>query len=177
MRSWPIVLFILPLLAGCGTNPAPAAGPPAAGGGPTSAGHSTGTSGATSAGPQCPAGTDVGQTLGITVTHADDPVRNDTSVVCGYGGTRADGGGTGATIRLQTGDAQREYEALKGTAGAQGYPTTDKSGVGDEAFTYSIARANLDFLVARKGEFVVFISAQASFDQEVALANLLISSV
>ena len=169
--TWPIALLTLALLAGCGSTAAPAAGPATSGGVPTSAGQ---TAGGGSSRLQCPAETDVARTLGITVTRADDPIRNSTTVVaCSYGGKRADGGGTGVMVRLQVGDAQREYNALKATTAAQGYPVTDMSGLGDEAFTYVVAKVDLHGLSARKGDFTVYVTSQSSFEQEAALVNLI----
>jgi hypothetical protein len=174
----PIAVLTLALAAGCGPTASPSAGAPAAGGGPTSAGGartSAGRSpGADGAGPQCPADADITKTLGITVTNDNDPVRSGTtSVVCGYNGKRADGGGTAVQVHMVIGrDAKAEYDGLKTAAVDQHYTTSDRSGIGDEAFTFANSAYNVNFLVVLKGDKVVDISAQATVDKEVDLASL-----
>ena len=172
----PIAVLTLAALAGCG----PTAGPSAAGQGPTSAAGapgaatSAGTTGGNRAGPQCPADADIMSTLGVSVTNDHDPARNGTtSVVCGYDGKRADGKITSIQVHMQIGDAKAEYDALKKTAADQHYTTSDRSGIGDQAFTFANADYGLNYLVALKGDMMVDIAAQAPFEQEVALANLL----
>jgi hypothetical protein len=154
----PIAVLTVAVLAGCG---------------PTSAGRSTG---AQSAGIPCPTDADLAKTLGFTVTNANDPVRSGTdSVVCSYDGKRADGKVTSVQVHMVTGlDAGREYGGLKQTAADQHYTTSDRSGVGDEAFTFTNASYSLNYLVVLKDKKEVDISAQVPFEQEVALANLLI---
>ena len=172
----PLGVLTLALLAGCGSAadpPARAGGPPSAGGAPTSASQSIGGSGA---GPQCPADADIAKTLGITVTQGQEAARSGTtSVVCSYDGKGADGNITSVQVHMQIGDAEAEYAALKATAADQHYTTSDRSGAGDEAFTFANASYGLNYLVARRGDKMVDIAAQVPFDKEVALANLLLA--
>jgi len=166
----PIAVLTLSLLAGCGQNAGPSAdqGPTSAGGAPTPTGRSTG------AGPQCPADADLTKTLGITVTNDHDPVRSSTtSAVCSYDGKRADGRAASVQVHLQLGGAKAEYDALKKTAADQHYTTSDRSGIGDEAFTFANNDYGINYLVVLEGDLMVDIAAQASFEQETALANLL----
>jgi hypothetical protein len=170
----PIALLAVALLAGCGSTaspPAQAQGPTSAGGTPASAGRATGGKGA---GPQCPADADITKTLGVTVTSDNTPARSGTtSVVCGYNATKADGGGTAVQVHMQIGDARAEYGALKQSAADQHYTTSDRSGIGDQAFTFSNASYGINYLVALKGDLMVDIAAPATFEQETVLANLL----
>jgi hypothetical protein len=48
-------------------------------------------------------------------------------------------------------------------------------GVGDKAFTFVLG-AGLNGLVALKGDKTIYLAAPASFDQEVALANVFFAS-
>ena len=171
--TWPAALLALALLAGCGSNSngSPQAGPPAPGPANTT------TAGAkTSGAVQCPENSVITDTLGITVTSTDaEAARSgDKTVVCHYDGTKA-GGRTGVTLRLQTDASHSTYTNFKGTTIGQKYTPTDRSGVGDEAFTYVIVAGSdpLNGLVARKGGVFVFVSAQVSFDQLIALFNKL----
>jgi hypothetical protein len=175
MRSTlPIGLLALALLAGCGPAADPQAGPPSApGGAPTSA---AGGSGGGGTGPQCPADADILKTLGITVTRDQDPQRfGTTAVVCSYDGKLSNGQGTSVMARLQVGAAAAEYASFTTTLPAQGYTISDRSGVGDKAFTFVLG-AGLNGLVALKGDKTIYIAAPASFDQEVALANVFFAS-
>ena len=108
------------------------------------------------------------------MTNDHDPVRfGTTSVVCGYDAKRADGVGTAVQVHMQIGDAKREFDALKKSATDQGHTTSDRSGIGDAAFTIAVDAAGLNYLVVLKGEMEADIAAPARFEQEVALANLL----
>jgi hypothetical protein len=108
------------------------------------------------------------------VTNDHDPARSGTtSVVCGYDAKRSDGVGTAVQVHMQIGGARAEYDALKKSSSAQGYTTSDRSGIGDEAFTFSATAAGLNYLVSIKGDMMLDIAAPSSFEQEVTLANLL----
>ena len=174
MRStWPAALLALALLAGCGSNSdgSQQAGPPAPGPATTSS-----SGGKTSDTVQCPANSVVGDALGITVTGTDAPSRfGDKSIACGYNGTKAGGDRTTVTLRLQTDASHSDYATFKDQTAAQHYTTTDRAGVGDEAFTYPVTNTSdpLNALVARKGRVFVYVAAQVSFDQMVALFNKL----
>jgi len=172
----PIAVLTVALLAGCGPTaspPASAGGPTSAGGAPTSAGRSTADK---SAGPQCPADADIAKNLGVTVTSDNSPARSGTTaVVCGYNAKKADGGGTAVQVHIQIGDAKAEYNALKATAADQHYTTTDRSGIGDEAFTFANTSFGINYLVVLKGDMMVDIASPATFEQETGLANLLLA--
>src|SRR5215471_8629055 len=143
----PLAVLTVALLAGCGATASPPAsggGPAPAGGAPTSTGRSTGGN---AAGPQCPADADITKTLGVTVTTDHDPARSGTtSAVCSYDGKGADGKLTSVQVHMQIGGANAEFEALKKSAGAQGYTTSARSGIGDAAFTFANASYGINYL-------------------------------
>ena len=167
--TWPTALLALALLTACGPDPQP----PAQGGATTAAGAPTSTSAQSGGSPQCPANSVLASTLGITVTRTDAPARfGTTSIACGYDGTMADGNSANVTLRLQIRASASDYADFRQKSA--GFTLTDKSGVGDEAFTYSFGPGNvLHTIVSRKGDLLVYVSSQASFDQEVALLNVL----
>jgi hypothetical protein len=174
MRStWPAALLALALLTGCGSNSngSPQAAPPAPG--PAT----TAPSGAKASGAvQCPENSVIADTLGITVTRNDAPARfGDKSIACGYNGTKAGDKLTSVTLRLQTDGSHSDYANFKDQTTAQHYTATDRSGVGDEAFTYPVTNTAdpLNALVARKGGVFVYVAAQVSYDQLIALFNKL----
>jgi hypothetical protein len=167
----PAAVLVLSLLAGCGSDPAPAAGPPAPSGAPGSAPTSAGDGQ-----PQCPAAADLA-TLGIAVTANHDPTRSGTTVVvCSFDGTRSsDGNAVSVTLRLQNDASASSFADFRTQSAAQGYQVADRGGVGDEAFTYVFGptRDPINTLVARKDRLMVYLGTQAPFDQEVAFVNQL----
>jgi hypothetical protein len=175
MRStWPAALLALALLTGCGSSSSgsPQAGPPAP------AATSGSAAGKTSDSVQCPANSVVGDGLGITVTGTDAPAPfGKSTIACSYNGTKANGESTSVTLRVQTDASHGDYADFKDKTAAQHYVVADRSGVGDEAFTYAVTNTSdpLNALVARKGRLFVYVASQTSFDQLVVLFNKLAS--
>ena len=175
MRStWPAALLALALVTGCGSSSSgsPQAGPPAP------AATSGSAAGKTSDSVQCPANSVVGDGLGITVTGTDAPAPfGKSTIACSYNGTKANGESTSVTLRVQTDASHGDYADFKDKTAAQHYVVADRSGVGDEAFTYAVTNTAdpLNALVARKGRLFVYVASQTSFDQLVVLFNKLAS--
>ena len=93
--TWPAALLALAVLAGCGSNSngSQQAAPPAPGPATT-----TSSAAKTSGVVHCPEGSVIADTLGITVTKAEEAARSgDKTVVCDYNGTKAGGERTGVT--------------------------------------------------------------------------------
>src|SRR5262249_36150218 len=136
------------------------------------------TSGPKSDSVQCPANSVVGDGLGITVAGTDAPATfGKATIACSYNGTKADGKLTSVTLRVQTDASHGDYADFKDKTAAQRYVVADRSGVGDEAFTYAVTNTAdpLNALVARKGTLFVYVASQTSFDQLVVLFNKLAS--
>jgi len=127
--------------------------------------------------PQCPTTSDITSTLGVTVFLAEDPVRNgDTSVECVYLAKKADGTSGSVAVGVQTGQSHDDYLKLKRhITDDLKLVTSDRSGIGDEAFTYLIGPAATpdNALWTRKGGVMVSIQCPVSLEQQIALANLL----
>jgi hypothetical protein len=169
----PAVVIALALAAGCGfAAQQPQQADPPASGPATTSGSGAGAGG----GPQCPANSVIATTLGIAVTETQEPTRFGTSsVVCTFDGTLSSGTSANVTLRLQTGTSASDYADFRTKSAAQGFSLTDRSGIGDEAFTYVFGPAigPINAVVARKGDLLVYLGSQASFEQEVALLKVL----
>jgi hypothetical protein len=96
-------------------------------------------------------------------------------VVCTIDGNRSDGTHVGVTLRLSIDASPSDFNEFEQQSAAQGFTMTNRTDVGEEAFTYSYGPTSdpLNALAARKGQVMVYLSAQIPFDQEIALANLL----
>ena len=175
-----LAVALVLMTAGCGptADQSSQAGPPPADTGTTS--NDDGTAGGGTgdpAEPQCPSTSDITDTLGVTVLLAEDPVRNgDTMVECVYLGKKADGSSGGVSVGVWTGQSHDDYLKFKRHITEDlKLATSDRSGIGDEAFTYLIGPAATpdNALWTRKGGVMVSIQCPVSLEQQVALANLL----
>jgi hypothetical protein len=176
-RSPALLVLVLMLATGCGGSRA--ATPPAAPSATDSATTSSDTgSGADSAGAQCPATSVILETLGITAPDDSDPIGTGTeTVICKFEGTRA-GEPAGVVLRLSLDATPDDFVQFRKDYTSRGYTTTNRSGLGDEAFSFALTTgANpVNGMAARKGKVFVYVEGQVPFDQEAALASRLLAS-
>jgi hypothetical protein len=175
-----LAVALVLMTAGCGraADRPSQAGPPPADATTTSSGDGTAGGGAGDpAQPQCPTVADITSTLGVTVVLAEDPDRNgDSMVECVYLAKKADGSSGSVAVGVQTGQSHDDYLKVKRhITDDLKLVTSDRSGIGDEAFTYLIGPAASpdNALWTRKGKVIVYIQCPVSLEQQVALANLL----
>ena len=175
-----LALALVLMTTGCGpaADQSSQAGPPPADTATASNDDGTAGSGAGDpAEPQCPSTSDITDTLGVTVFLAEDPVRNgDTMVECVYLAKKADGSSGSVAVGVQIGQSHDDYLKVKRhITDDLKLVTSDRSGIGDEAFTYLLGpAANPDnALWTRKGGVIIYIQCPVSLEQQVVLANLL----
>jgi len=161
------------LIAGCGSND-PASAPPAGGGQVPAAG---GGGGANANQVDCPTSAMVGQHLGFTPKGDVDVTRGSSeTVVCSYNGTFSDGKSATALLRLGTDTSPSYFADFKKQEADQGYKTIDVTGLGDEAFRFETQSFGvINNLVARKGNYQIYVGAQATVEQETELVKALFS--
>jgi hypothetical protein len=98
----------------------------------------------------------------------------EAAVMCEYDGMRtAAGAMTGVSLSIGRGVDAAHFAEVRGSYSSQGLGLTDVPGVGDEAFTVSMPAPGLivTHLIARRGELLVTLSAQATLEQEIGLVN------
>jgi hypothetical protein len=153
------------LIAGCGGG-SPTGSPS---GGPTSGQPSlspTPTPAGVSVGCALAPASEVSAALGIS---ASNPITttNSTVTICTYPG--------GALIRFQTGETAANFAVGKAGFGQHGESVSDVSGLGDAAYSSSLASTNT--LVALKGSIEILISSSASLAKERVLMQELLAKV
>jgi hypothetical protein len=122
--------------------------------------------------PRCPGSAVVGSALGMALGDVRATPLPQAAVMCEYDGMRtAAGAMTGVSLSLGRGVDAARFAGVRGSYAGQGQ--ADVPGVGDEAFTVSSAAPGLivTHLIARRGDFLVILSAQASLEQEIGLVN------
>jgi hypothetical protein len=166
------LLLLFPLaLAGCGgSTPASpdagSSGPAATSGANQPAGNS---------GYACPDQATVGSALGSTYD-APDVESGYKNVVCMYRGHKVAGNDASVvTLTIRDG-AQAEMDQLRKDETDSGYTIKDLSGVGDEAFSFEIPgfKDPIENVAARVGDREVYVAADGTFDQVVALVKQLL---
>jgi hypothetical protein len=167
----PLLLLFPLLLAGCGgsTPASPDAG-------------STGTAPASAVNPgsdkptnTCPEQARVGSALAATYD-APDVTNGETGVVCMYKGHKVADNEVSVAMVMIRSDAQAEMDQLRKDEAGQGYTIKDVSGLGDEAFTWEVTgfKTPTVNVTARIGDRQVYIAADATLDQVVALVRQLL---
>ncbi len=127
-------------------------------------------------GPRCPTSALVGQSLGMALGGVQETFLPQSGVVCDYDGMRtAVGALTGVSLSIGKGVDAARFAGVRASYAERGIFLTDLSAIGDEAFTLSTPAPGLvvTTLIARKGEVLVTLSAQATLEQEVALVRML----
>lgn len=115
------------------------------------------------------------QTLNLDVS-APTQTGAGTFVECTYlGGV----GGQTVTIRVETQQDHASFADRRRASDADGQPTSDVTGVGDEAYQSSVEFGDIitNTLVARKGTVEVRVIAVATIDAEKALLTTLIGAM
>ena len=118
----------------------------------------------------------VGQSLGMALGGVQETFLPQSGVVCDYDGMRtAVGALTGVSLSIGKGVDAARFAGVRASYAERGIFLTDLSAIGDEAFTLSTPAPGLvvTTLIARKGEVLVTLSAQATLEQEVALVRML----
>ena len=127
-------------------------------------------------GPRCPASTLVGPALGMVLGGVQETFLPQSGVVCDYDGMRtAAGAMTGVSLSIGNGVDSARFAGVRASYAERGVFLTDLSAIGDEAFTLSTAAPGLvvTTLIARKGDVLVTLSAQATLVQEIALVKVI----
>ncbi len=122
--------------------------------------------------PRCPGSGVVGGALGMALGDVRSTPLPESAVMCEYDGMRtAAGAMTGVSLSLGKGVDATRFAGVRGSYAGQGQ--TDVPGVGDEAFTVSSPAPGLivTHLIARRGDLLIILSAQATLEQEIGLVN------
>ena len=115
------------------------------------------------------------QTLNLDVS-APTQVAEDTSVECTY---PSGVGNHSVIVRFETEQGIVSFADRRRSSDADGQPTSDVSGVGDEAYSSSVEFGDTvtNTLVARKGSVEVRVVTVASIEAEKALLTTLLSTL
>jgi hypothetical protein len=116
----------------------------------------------------------VGAALGMALGEVQETILPQSGVVCDYDGMRtAVGQLTGVSLSIGKGVDAARFAGVRASYAERGVFLTDLPNIGDEAFTLSTPAPGLvvTTLIARKGDILVTLSAQATLEQEIALAR------
>jgi hypothetical protein len=174
-----VSLLAFAALAGCGdgTEPPSAANQPAGNPGSNQAPVAPATTGAAGQ-PTCPDLDLVASHLGMTLNPNPLVTTAENSVFCQWSGRMVtDNRATVATVSLRTQYPASDMVKYRQQETESGHTLSERAGVGDEAFTFSIESFGhtINNLVVRKGDRMVYIGSLASLDEEVGLARLLLA--
>jgi hypothetical protein len=161
------------LLAGCGDD---SSAPGTGGSSGKSGGSAAGTG--SSKGPNCSlmSASEVSATLGVSSLEAPKSTVNDIVTICQYAmGNNA----LAVSIRYQTPTTDSEFGLGKQGFADNGFSTMDVSGIGEMAYSSSIAGGSISVntLVLLYKSVEIEIVASADFDKEKALAKAIIAKL
>ena len=114
--------------------------------------------------------------MGMVLGGVQETFLPQSGVVCDYDGMRtAAGAMTGVSLSIGNGVDAARFAGVRASYAERGVFLTDVSAIGDEAFTLSTAAPGLvvTTLIARKGDVLVTLSAQATLVQEIALVKVI----
>ena len=114
--------------------------------------------------------------MGMVLGGVQETFLPQSGVVCDYDGMRtAAGAMTGVSLSIGNGVDSARFAGVRASYAERGVFLTDLSAIGDEAFTLSTPAPGLvvTTLIARKGDVLVTLSAQATLEQEIALVTVI----